>query len=82
MVTYAEEDPIEDEAEVEGEDAVEEVAGSEDEEEAKSTASPDADTTILFVKPNVVGATQMGKDTFIHNKDSAYIHTVIMLSTM
>lgn len=53
MLSYAEEDPLEDEAEVEGESDIEEVGGTEEDEdeETKSKASPDADTTILFVKP-------------------------------
>jgi len=51
-VAYAEEDPLEDEVEVEGEGEVEEVVTTEeDEEEEKTKASPDADTTLLFVKP-------------------------------
>jgi translocon-associated protein subunit alpha len=51
-VAYAEEDPLEDEVEVEGEADIEEVASTdEEEEEEKTTASPDADTTLLFVKP-------------------------------
>lgn len=59
MVSYAEEDPLEDEIEVEGEGDVEEVAGVEEEEEVTSTASPYADTTLLFVKPETTGATQL-----------------------
>ncbi|EFA00653.1 translocon-associated protein subunit alpha [Tribolium castaneum] len=54
MVAHAEEDPLEDEVEVEGEADVEEVAptDAEDEEDSeKTTASPDADTTLLFVRP-------------------------------
>lgn len=52
MLAHAE-DPLEDEAEVEGEAEVEEVMGGDEpeEEEEKTTASPDADTTLLFVKP-------------------------------
>lgn len=61
MVVFAEEDPLEDEAEVEGEAEVEEVAGTEEEDdEVKTTSSPDADTTILFVKPTSQGAGQLG----------------------
>lgn len=59
MLSYAEEDPLEDEAEaeVEGENDIEEVSVTdEEEEEVKTTASPDADTTILFVKPVSTGA--------------------------
>lgn len=57
MLSYAEEDPLEDEAEVEGESDMEEVGVTDDEEEeTKTTASPDADTTILFVKPVSTGA--------------------------
>lgn len=56
MLSYAEEDPLEDEAEVEGESDMEEVGVTdEEEEESKTTASPDADTTILFVKPASTG---------------------------
>lgn len=56
MLSYAEEDPLEDEAEVEGENDMEEVGVTDDEEEeTKTTASPDADTTILFVKPISTG---------------------------
>lgn len=63
MLSYAEEDPLEDEADVEGEAEVEEVAGAEDEDEddSKTNASPDADTTLLFVKPIHIGASQLGK---------------------
>lgn len=57
MMAFAEEDPIEDEGEAE----VEEVGGQEEEEEdTKSTASPNADTTLLFVKPIQTGASQLG----------------------
>jgi translocon-associated protein subunit alpha len=59
LVTYAEEDPLEDEADVESENESEdnvEVTGTEPEEEEESTASPDADTTLLFVRP----VTQLG----------------------
>lgn len=56
MLSYAEEDPLEDEAEVEGENDMEEIGGSEDQVvEPKSTASPNADTKILFVKPTSTG---------------------------
>ncbi|XP_044269087.1 translocon-associated protein subunit alpha [Tribolium madens] len=54
MVAHAEEDPLEDEVEVEGEADVEEVAPTDEEDEEdkeKTTASPDADTTLLFVRP-------------------------------
>ncbi|RZC42537.1 translocon-associated protein subunit alpha [Asbolus verrucosus] len=52
ITAYAEEDPLEDEVEVEGEADVEEVTSTdEEEEEEKTTASPDADTTLLFVRP-------------------------------
>jgi Translocon-associated protein (TRAP), alpha subunit len=64
VVSFAEEDPLEDEgeADVEGEADIEEVATTEEEEEEpKTTASPDADTTILFVKPLPTGASQLGK---------------------
>jgi len=61
LMSYAEEDPLEDEADVEGEADIEEVGGQTDEEdeEEKTTASPDADTTLLFVKPLQVAASQM-----------------------
>lgn len=57
----SEEDPIDDEADVEGDGDVEDVVATEEEEEdeGKSTASPDADTTLLFVKPIVTGASQI-----------------------
>lgn len=56
MMAYAEEDPLEDEAEVEGENDVEDVGVTdEEEEEQKNPASPNADTTILFVKPVSTG---------------------------
>lgn len=61
FVAYAEEDLTEDEgeAEVEGEVELEDVGGAEEEEEeVKTTASPDADTSLLFVKPVVTGQTQ------------------------
>ncbi|KAJ3663032.1 hypothetical protein Zmor_007343 [Zophobas morio] len=52
ITAYAEEDPLEDEVEIEGEGDVEEVASTdEEEEEERTTASPDADTTLLFVRP-------------------------------
>jgi len=60
FMAYAEEDLTEDEgeAEVEGEADLEDVATTEEEEEeVKTTASPDADTTLLFVKPVVTGLT-------------------------
>lgn len=64
MLSYAEEDPLEDEAEAEvegeGEAEVEEVGGIEEEEDDSKTSSPDADTTLLFVKPVSTGASQMG----------------------
>lgn len=63
-MSYAEEDLTEDEgeAEVEGEADIEDVITTEEEEEdIKTTASPDADTTLLFVKPVVTGLTQLGK---------------------
>lgn len=57
MLSYAEEDPLEDEAEVEGENDIEEVAAVEDEdEEAKTLASPNAQTNIVFVKPVYTGS--------------------------
>lgn len=62
MMSYAEEDPLEDEAEVEGENEVEieDVrTTTEEEDESTTTASPDADTTLLFVKPIPTGASQM-----------------------
>ncbi|GJQ77227.1 hypothetical protein Trydic_g14896 [Trypoxylus dichotomus] len=60
MLSYAEEDPLEDEAEVEGEVDIEPtVETEEEEEEAKTKASSDADTTLLFIKPIVTGSSQM-----------------------
>lgn len=62
MMSYAaDEDLTEDEAKVEGEAEVEEVATTEDEEEedTKTTTSPDADTVLLFVKPIPVGGSQL-----------------------
>lgn len=62
MMSYAEEDPLEDEAEVEGEVDIEPTGDTEEEEEeVKSKASPDADTTLLFVKPVVTGSSQLGE---------------------
>lgn len=60
MVAYAE-DSIEDEADVEGEVDVEEVGGIEEEDETKTTSSPNAHTTLLFVRPVASTASQMGK---------------------
>lgn len=60
MVAYAE-DSTEDEADVEGEADVEEVGATEEEDELKTTASPNAHTTLLFVRPIASGASQMGK---------------------
>lgn len=64
FVAYAEEDLTDDEgeAEVEGEGDTDDLAATDtddDEEEVKTTASPDADTVLLFVKPVVSGATQI-----------------------
>ena len=60
ITAYAEEDPLEDEVEIEGEGDVEEVASTdEEEEEERTTASPDADTTLLFVRP-IATASQLG----------------------
>lgn len=61
MITYAE-DSIEDEADVEGEVDVEEVGGLEEEEEVKTSSSPHAQTTLLFVRPVTSGASQMGNN--------------------
>ncbi|XP_031347787.1 translocon-associated protein subunit alpha [Photinus pyralis] len=63
-VAYAEEDLVDDEgeAEVEGEGDTDDLAATdieEDEEEVKTTASPDGDTVILFVKPVVTGVSQI-----------------------
>ncbi|KAK4877179.1 hypothetical protein RN001_009685 [Aquatica leii] len=63
-MAYAEEDLTEDEgeAEVEGEGDSDDLAVTdtdEEEDEVKTTASPDADTTLLFVKPVVSGSTQL-----------------------
>ncbi|XP_044767159.1 translocon-associated protein subunit alpha [Coccinella septempunctata] len=60
MMSYAEEDPTEDEADVEGEADIEEVAGTEEEdEEEEQTTSPDAETSLLFVKPNSPPGSQL-----------------------
>ncbi|CAG9857141.1 unnamed protein product [Phyllotreta striolata] len=59
LVTYAEEDALEDEVEIEGEGDVEEQANSEDEEDTASTTSPYADTTLLFVRPTLTGSSQL-----------------------
>lgn len=60
MVSFAEEDPIEeDEVEVEGEADIEEVGATEEyEDDSKSLSSPYADTTLLFVKPEPTRASQ------------------------
>ncbi|KAF5303350.1 hypothetical protein FQR65_LT08263 [Abscondita terminalis] len=63
-MAYAEEDLTEDEgeAEVEGEGDSDDLAATdtdEEEDEVKTTASPDADTALLFVKPVVSGSTQL-----------------------
>lgn len=64
FVAYAEEDLTDDEgeAEVEGEGDTDDLAATdteEDEEEVKTTASPDGDTVVLFVKPVVTGTSQI-----------------------
>jgi translocon-associated protein subunit alpha len=60
MMAYAEEDPLEEEADVEGEADVEVTATEEEEEDdSKAKASPDADTSLLFVRPVVTGASQL-----------------------
>ncbi|XP_018336125.1 translocon-associated protein subunit alpha [Agrilus planipennis] len=62
VFAYAQEDPLEEEAEVEGENDIEDVAtaGEEyEEEESQSTASPDADTALLFVRPLQTPGVQM-----------------------
>lgn len=64
-MAYAE-DELEDElVDVEGEvdtdtDTDDVAVTDEDEEEVKTTTSPDADTTILFIRPITTGSTQMG----------------------
>lgn len=62
FMAYAE-DELEDElVDVEGEvdtDTDDVAVTDEDEEEVKTTASPDADTTILFIRPITTGSTQM-----------------------
>lgn len=62
-MAYAE-DELEDElVDVEGEvdEGTDDVAiTEEDDEEVKTTTSPDADTTILFIKPITTGSSQMG----------------------
>lgn len=66
-MAYAE-DELEDElVDVEGEvdtDTDDVAVTDEDEEEVKTTASPDADTTILFIRPITTGSTQMGTLVF------------------
>ncbi|KAJ8922413.1 hypothetical protein NQ315_004359 [Exocentrus adspersus] len=63
MMSYAEEDPLEDEVEVEGENEAEVIEGvgsvPDGEDEETTTSSPDADTTLLFVRPVSTGASQM-----------------------
>ncbi|XP_017785609.1 PREDICTED: translocon-associated protein subunit alpha [Nicrophorus vespilloides] len=59
MLSYAEEDPLEDEADVEGEADIEVGGTEEDDDDAKTLASPDAETNLLFVKPIVAGGSQM-----------------------
>ncbi|KAL3285287.1 hypothetical protein HHI36_019397 [Cryptolaemus montrouzieri] len=60
MMSYAEEDATEDEADVEGEADIEEVAATEEEEEEEqTTTSPDAETSLLFVKPVSIGGSQL-----------------------
>lgn len=62
MMAYADEDPLEEEADVEGEGDVEVTATEEEEEDdSKAKASPDADTNLLFIRPVVTGPSQMGK---------------------
>ncbi|KAK9881390.1 hypothetical protein WA026_016280 [Henosepilachna vigintioctopunctata] len=60
MLSFADEDPTEDEADVEGEADIEEVAATEEEEEEEdqTTTSPDAETHLLFVKPVHGGGSQ------------------------
>lgn len=70
MLAYAEEDPIdEDEADVEGEEAeIVATESDEDVDEPQSKVSPDADTVLLFTKPNIQGASQLGTFTVIYNR--------------
>ena len=66
MMSYAEEDPLEDEVEVEGENDIEPVGDTEEEdEEVKLKGAPDADTTLLFVKPLMPPIGQLRK-TILH----------------
>lgn len=59
-MAYADEDPLEEEADVEGEGDVEVTATEEEEEDdSKAKASPDADTNLLFIRPVVTGPSQM-----------------------
>ncbi|CAH0547001.1 unnamed protein product [Brassicogethes aeneus] len=58
MLSYAE-DSLEDEIDVEGEAEVEVGGTEDDDDDVKTTASPDADTTLLFVKPIQSGASQL-----------------------
>lgn len=67
-MAYAEEDPLEDEADVEGEsegDVEDLTTTEEEEEEVKTTTSPDADTTLLFVRPVQSGASLGKQDIYI-----------------
>ncbi|CAG9761657.1 unnamed protein product [Ceutorhynchus assimilis] len=63
MMAYADEDPIdEEEADVEGETEEGDLTATENEEDEdgpQSKASPDADTVLLFTKPNFQGASQL-----------------------
>jgi len=59
MMSHAE-DLTEDEADVEGEVDIEELAGTEEDgEEDQMTTSPTAETSLLFVKPNAVPGSQL-----------------------
>lgn len=75
MLAYAE-DILEDEADVEGEADVEEVGIVDEEDESTTTSSPNAYTSLLFVRPVSSGASQMGK---IHNTDKMLSIIVLIL---
>lgn len=59
FMSYAAEDELDDELDVENEDQAVVGEDVETEEEPETTTSPDADTFLLFTKPNYVAGTQM-----------------------
>lgn len=60
-VARAEDELDEDLVAVEGENDEMTVTEDTEEEDGKTTASPDAETTILFVKPIAIAGSQLGK---------------------